>query len=474
MPGLNSPAVGHSAQALGRVAENTLRDLLTMWLRESGASPPAILYPDSQRVDLVVHLPSAWGGVPDIFTYWQIKATTKRLSHVRAPGFSTNCLKYSVKRPQWDALREAARARDHFYIALAITDSSESPEELLQRPPASRFDWYFVDFAQQIRSPDHPGNAVFFPVQNKLTLSNFSLLWSSLWVESFYKPLTHPNVIAEPDLARLVSRIYTSRSQLDSTLLGDWNFLTDKLPRFEGKFEVDTFREVSFRLGLGQALGIINHRLEDAAGDLTEIRTYCPESLFGTVNLWLFSRSYQSFMSISAVVAPTSSGATNQRLLPLPTHPDEVSPMVRCALWHVILLYAFFGVEVRVIHRPKTDAGIDHSFYGGGIGYFPWISLADDGASWMIANNKEAVTGEHLDFINAHAANVYMSIPSHDFYAVAKALRLDFSEVLTASAAPEQLFPRDNQFIAHPYGIFGTQATKSITQLKRHLGRMNE
>ncbi|MCL2785167.1 MAG: hypothetical protein FWD55_07000, partial [Propionibacteriaceae bacterium] len=345
----------------------------------------------------MVELPSLYAGVPAMQTYWQVKSSGKKMTkHVRE---GSEYLHLSLGKKTIDALRESARKHDHFYLAFAHNSTNEKPADLLRRVAQERFDWYCVDLSQQL-TEDGPEGYIEIPEQNRLNLSTFSLLWSSLWVERFYSPLSGDFLIELPTLQEQIRLVYPGRGE-NPIVPEDWNFLTRDMPKYEGILGKEKAQEIIFPLGLGYALKVIEQKLYSAASELDAIQNYCPESLYGTANLWLFARSYHGFMEASGLVVKQGSGK-NVRILPLPDDPENVSSLMKACLWHIVLLYASLDVEVRIIYRPEHDAGTDHSYYGGGIGYFPWLSLSKDGMTWMIENNVDATTGQHLDFIYEH------------------------------------------------------------------------
>ena len=104
-------------------------------------------------------------------------------------------------------------------------------------------------------------------------------------------------------------------------------------------------------------------------------------------------------MDTSSDVADSMPDFVNQRLLPLRDEdPEDVPRILRCALWHVAIIYTILGAEVRIIMKPPHHAGEDHSHYGGGIGYFPWISLTADQAHWMIEHDASNSVGRAYRF----------------------------------------------------------------------------
>ena len=459
---------GTQSQNLGYVAEETFRNLMQIWLDNTDANAPSRLEPDSQKVDFLVELPSLRRGIPSIQTFWQIKSSSQRLSRVKHPELGIDCFRLPLPTKTVNSLIEAARQRKHFYLAFAHNPSNLQPSELLQTTPQERFDWYCIDLTQQLKGGEQR-NYILIPWQNKFNLSTFSLLWSSLWVEKFYSPFSGEVVIEIPDLGSIIKQIYPKKGE-PITNPGNWDFLTKKLPMYEKYFDKDEFSKVSFPLGIGYALGVITKKLYDASSDLDTIQTYCPESLYGTANLWLFARAYHNFMCASGQVVKIDDYGRNVRILPLPDEPNNISGLVKACLWHIVLLYSSFDVEVRIVYRPLLEAGIDHSYYGGGIGYFPWLSLSDDGVTWMIEQSVEATSGQHRDFINEHMKHLYID-PYHDnILGVAHSFGLHPKDLKTASICPVQLFPITSRFIEYPYSLFGN-AFRSIHSVRLQLSK---
>lgn len=463
-------SAGATAMEVGAIAEATLHDLLQIWLANTNSPEPANLRPDSQKIDLLVTLPSLWSGQSGTTIPIQVKSTSKSPSPSIVHGMVSPCLKYRISKKDRDSLKEAALGHDRFYVALAINRRDLRPGSLLQLSPESRFEWYIVDFTQQVRLVPE-ASFIYFPIQNTLNLSQFSLLWSSIWTQKFFSVLTRPELIEVPELQKLIPRIYSTGRHLDGDFYEDWTFLTSFLPQFESRLDKDVYSDLSFKLGLGHALGIISTKIYARSDVIDEINTYCPESLFGTANLWLFARSYRRFMEASGEVVPISHGHTNLRLLPLPGPADQISPLMKACLWHVALLYARLGVEVKLVLPPDADAGKDHSYYGGGIGYFPWISLSDDGMSWMIEENRAVTSGEHLDFLKQHAEGEFMSLSSTSLAASAAQLGLDQEDLRTPLDCPEMLYPAQGPFVQYPFWIYGAGLSKALNLIHTLKGK---
>jgi hypothetical protein len=449
-------AQGQESADRGELAERTFIDMLRWWLSRTGAPTPSQLFPDSQKVDIKVTIPSLWSGVENIETNWQIKSTARRPQDVVHPLLQCRCYKYRMPPRQIETLREYARSSTNLYVALAIQrDQDIRSADLYGFPPSERFEWLAVDIKQQLESPNFDRSAIYFPVHNQLNLATFSLLWGAKWVQNFFAPLRSTAVLQLPDLSATIPRIFTNSGRLDDRLIQDWNFLLRDMPKYRPELDDDLFKQINFRLGLGNALGIIRSEISAAAGRLDQIRNYCPEALYGTTNLWLFARTYRQFMETTADVGQATQNFVNQRLLPL-SHddPEEVPRILRCALWHVAIVYTLLGTEVRIVMKPQQHAGDDHSHYGGGIGYFPWISLTPDQAYWMIENDTSTASGDHIDFLNTHEQNVYMTVPT-SLSQIARLIGIDMDQLRLPARAPVHLFPPESIFLRYPHELFG-------------------
>jgi hypothetical protein len=448
--------LGRDSADRGEAAERTFIDILQWWLSRTGASSPARLVPDSQKVDVKVTIPALWAGVEDIETNWQIKAARRRPPEVVNPLMMTRCYKYTISKQQMIGLRDYARSLNSLYVALGIQkDEDIRSADLYALPPFERFDWYIVDVKQQLDAGLPEESSIYIPVQNHLNLATFSLMWGANWVERFFRPLMNPQVMQIPSLMSMIPRIYTESGRLDDKLLTDWNFLLRDMPKYRKEMDDDLFKKINFRLGLGNALGIIRSEVYSVAGKLDQIRNYCPEALYGTANLWLFARTYRQFMETAADVSAAMPNFINQRLLPL-SHddPNDVPRILKCALWHVGIVYTMLGTEVRVVTKPAAHAGEDHSHYGGGIGYFPWISLTPDQAYWMIENDSSTGSGDHIDFLNEQEKNAYMRIPSTRS-TIANLIGVDTDQLKLPSRCPVHMFPTESIFLRYPYELFG-------------------
>ncbi len=87
------------------------------------------------------------------------------------------------------------------YLALAVQrDPATTPADLLVQVPLRRFDWYILDLKQYFDTltEEDSFSAIYVPTSNRLNLAMFSLLWGSLWVSRFFKPLVNAPTLLIP------------------------------------------------------------------------------------------------------------------------------------------------------------------------------------------------------------------------------------------------------------------------------------
>jgi len=458
--------LGRDSSERGHVAERTFNDMISWWLSGTNAAPSSQLIPDAHKIDWKVTIPSLWREVEDIETNWQIKATATRLPGSDKNPLGCPCFRFRMNKNDLRTLCDFSRSNQTQFLAIASQrDPSVRPADLLELPPFERFDWHVLDLKQyfQHNSPDEV-SAIYVPVHNMLNLATFSLLWGAHWVRRFFLPLSTPRVLQVPDLAAHIKTAFSEKSVAeDLAKVQSWDFLTKELPKYRRDLDDHLFRQVNFRLGLGSALGIIRSLLWSAAGNLNLVRNYCPEALYGTTNLWLFSRIYRQFMETAAVIGQANPDFRNQRLLPLNADvPEDVPRILRCALWHVTICYGLLNTDVRIVMRPPVGAGDDHSHYGGGIGYFPWISLTPDQANWMVDTESAGTTHTHIDFLDQHQNNVYISLP-RTIIDIAYLLKIDQNQLQLPMKCPTMLFPPEDEFLRYPHDLFSPSRYSILT-----------
>ena len=449
------------------IAKMTFKDMVQIWLDKSDAMVQPGYQSNMNEVDFIINLPSMQPNKETIQTLWVIESSLRKEEKHTNIELDTECFHLVFSTERILQLKEILNHNKHIFLAFAHNSTESKFSELCQIAPQERFEWYCIDLNQSLFEQTQD-NFILVPCCNILNLSTFSLLWSSLWVKSFYSSLYTSSVIEIPNLMDMVRLTHPYRNESIKPL-DDWSVINKKLLSFEREFGKNEFSNFSLPLGIGYALEVIKTKLYASSSKLDTIQNYCPESLYGNMNLWLFSRSYHGFMTVSGQVLNINSTNNNFRILPLPDDPDNISALVKVCLWHIVLLYSSLNVEVRIIYRPSIDAGVDHSYYGGGIGYFPWLSLSDDGVTWMIEQGVDSTNGQHRDFINEHMNDLYIEPYHSNILEIAHTLKLHTKDLSTATKCPIKLFPKQDRFIEYPFLIFGNNGFRSINSLKLKL-----
>jgi hypothetical protein len=440
--------------ALTATATATLAELLASWIGDA-----RFVHREGHAL---VHAtcPSLWVDVPAIemtFVVFTHDATRREVRTI--PELAEECLIVPARSSTIDSLSDYVEEHEHVYFVVAVPRQSHaSPTALGDLPPQDRFEWLAVEGAQLLRSGIELNDEITFPVENRWNLAQFSLLWSARWVESFFNPLADPLVTEIAELSRLTNHVFPvdhTQGRTGRKHERGWKTLTDDLPSFAPHLDPELFRRVNFRLGLGVALDLIHDQMGKAAGKLDQIRNYCPESLFGTASLWLFSRVYRRFMEQSAHVGRGKRDFLNQRLLPITFHELDSAPrLFLSTLWHVVVAYRVLGADVRLVDGPIEHAGEDHSYYGGGIGYFPWISMTPDQASWEIGNETRGDLSVHLDFLNDHAGRSVLGSHMGE-REVSELFAIPVSQLLLGHKPPSLLFPPESAYVQYPVSLWG-------------------
>ncbi|MFI9583130.1 hypothetical protein ACIHCQ_15075 [Streptomyces sp. NPDC052236] len=447
---------GQDAEQRGHIAERTFHDMLDWWTTGSGAPQVSHVIPDTQKVDLRVTVPSLWKDSENITLEWQIKSTS-RLEFVDNSSLGGRCIKLRIKRRDLQSLFEFSRSGSPLMLALAVQkNTAQRPADLLMVSPFERFHWWGLDLSQYFARTDWRANseAIYIPVQNTLNLATFSLLWGSRWVADYFATLSSPELLMVPDLSQLIPDFFHPQRSVDQIGESGWSLLETKLPRLRGEFDPPMFQKISFQTGLAAGLSVIRHRMYEASDCLDVVRNYCPESLFGTANLWLFSSCYHHFMRTSGEIGRGRSDYFSQRLLPLPAEDIRDVPLIMLAtLWHVLRVYRKLHTEVRLVQPPSTNAGDDYSYYGGGIGYFPWLALSGDRANWAIEIGSTHALADNLDFINAREKESWIDSGQTEADA-ARIFHTPQEQLTLPASCPQFLFPRQSLFVRYPQELF--------------------
>ncbi|HET8863725.1 MAG TPA: hypothetical protein VFM94_10805 [Solirubrobacterales bacterium] len=428
---------------LTQVARDSFGELLKSWLTDE----EMVLTLGAGTV--YADISARWGTIGSIPFKVDVLAPEQAPRHIEIDG--RTYLAAQVGANQVKALRIAAESSELSYLALAVPlQSGYRREELYDFSPGERFSWWLIcaqDYFESALAAQHR-DQVLFPTQNAWNLSMCSLLWAARWVQQFYAPLTKPEVISQPILAEKISTVFTANPNPRRALEMGWDHLVKDLPSARGEVNEEIFRKVNLSLGLGAALQLICAQLE--RGKQTQIRTYTPEALFGTISMWLFSRSYHQFMVLSGVKGVGRDLEANQRLMPILGDDPANSPRIhRAALWNVILLYRMCGVSVRVIPEPEKPNS-DRAYYGDSIGYWQWMAFDSAGGEWLIDQTDRDVQSGYRDFfLDKEGEALIDGGASEDTYSSICALKRETLALDTRK--PQWLLPAENDFIEHPW-----------------------
>jgi hypothetical protein len=459
--------LGTRTRDYGQLAETMFGINVSRW---TGNPVEAMtLYPDQDQVDLRVKLPTFMKGRLDLVPNnlvldWQIKHTVNppRMTQFVMNGCSVPAMKVGVDTKTVQSLRQHIRAdRGPLFLAYGIAKQHSDRLSPLDEDPYEAFDWYAIDLAQYFTQVPDDCDIICIPTGNRLNLLTFSLLWASHWVREFYRPLNNAKVREYQDvdciksLDAFVNGIYARGFHT----LGEFAVMRDelekKLPQLLQSLQATEAekRQVSTTLALGATLEDIRAHLR-RADSIQQISTYCPESLYGTASLWLFSRSYWKFMAESAAVVPPKDCRMNQRWLPVRLDLDDTPRLLWSVLHCVVKLYERLGVDVIVV-RPSNNDGIgaDRSVYGGNIGHLPYISLSNDGLQWTREVISKGDESSHRDFFMQASHEVIMG--HGEPLSNIRALRdLPRSQLELSGSAPRLLFAGEDIFIKHPTSLW--------------------
>jgi hypothetical protein len=449
---------------LSQVARSTLCDLLCAWAGSKSITTPA---PQVVRATL----PAQWGDVDSIELDFFIFAQDSPLEARSDPRSGSTSRRRQLVGHEDDDMREYLSGssvdggRRRAYAVLALPKVLGVGEaQLIDIRPPDRFDLYVVDLDHDFGR--RTGGWIDFPDQNKLNLALFSLIWSARWVEDFFSPLMATPVLQHAGLRSRVELVFSERPNLAKITDYGWRMLENDLPRARGHLDDELFRRFSFRFGMGCAMQLINGQMIEATerGRLTAVRTYCPEALYGTANLWLFSRIYRQFMDTTHRFQDASPQFRNQRLLPV-ADTLASSRLYAAALWHVLLSYRMLKAEVALVEKAPVAGSEDHGYYEGGIGQFQWISLSDDGGDWVRDQADRTVQADHLDFLcqAQRQALVGGEMSQSDFAALCL---MDADQLQLGLRPPVWLFPSDNHYLRCPRELWGPTSLGA-----RQLGR---
>jgi hypothetical protein len=442
---------GYQAQFLERVAVRTFHDLLDTWIGPDFPGPSR-LEPDLQKIDVTHQMPALSGDIGMIPFSWQIKARSAAPREVTSDLVHARAYRLHLERHYVTELAEMSRQTSSLYLALAIVDGLGGTP-IAERPPTKRFRWYIVDLKQYCSQFDRQQTPAYvdIPVQNRLNLALFSLLWSAKWVKAYFEPL-HLHIVDSPQaIVSLLKSFATELTDLrgqTGILLGD---AVPELPRLADVLNPETYHTYAARLAIVGSLRNITAMLLESSG-AHRIETYSPEALAGCVNLWLFSRTYHEFMRATQI-----RGNYNKRLLPFAHSTlDEVPRFFLAALYNVRRLYGTLNAEVAIVQMLGEDGRQDHSYWSDALRAFQWVEVDADGYV-RLSESHISATSNDLEFLHDAEGQV---VAAHGLSLLRGGTfgGLAYPDLCLESVRPACLFPEEDIFLEHPIELWSASS----------------
>jgi hypothetical protein len=450
--------LGLESTAMSEMAQSTFKDLVTAWINSptDTSGPVSVDIPVSHVV--ATTLPAQWGDMDSIRLNFLVFAAD---SHIPETDLETGelCFRYRLSELEAKTLREYVDTNPRAYFVLAVPKQPQArTARLILSAVEERFHFYAVDLVQYYRT--HVQDDVLVPHQNRVNLALFSLIWAARWVEDFFGPLSLKAVRERKPLQETIDLVFSESPNLDAIRVRGWDALVKNVPDARGYVDPEVHRRVEFRVGMGAAMQLINDQMQASVekGHLYAVRTYCPEALYGTANLWLFSRTYHQFMDTTARFQQRRKDFDNQRLLPAAQDLTDGSLLYAATLWHVVMLYRMRQARVSVVAMPAEAGQEDHGFYGGGIGDFMWIALDERTGGWRKDQAKASAQLENEEFINENERNVLAgSELSQKDYSTECGMSGD--DLRLEAKPPTLLFPPDDAFVETPLQLWSSTAS---------------
>ncbi|MCB0977692.1 MAG: helix-turn-helix transcriptional regulator [Acidimicrobiales bacterium] len=339
-----------------------------------------------------------------------------------------------------------------FFLAVAVPCFSSARAWSLQgRHHNERFHWYALDVSQEAANFERGrGYRLRIPLQNRLTLSLFALIWGAAWTKAYYSPLEASVLIEQPEYSAFRGGILLPKD--DTTLLfSTYASQAPEAPIPEGVLPPEQTSQMRFVAATTRSLYLISNEVRASAAKVDTIVTYCPESLWGTLNLWLFCRAYHQFMATSSEAAKAPN--VTERVLPISEAEMALMPPIYYAnLWHVILKYRRLGVPVRLVLSDPVHGGEDHAYYGELVKYFPWIQIDQEGNETLLTGTNRT-TSDHLDFISDARSRTVIH-GATDFTDFRSAVQMTLAEPHSSPLRPRNVLVRENDLIRHPVELW--------------------
>lgn len=338
------------------------------------------------------------------------------------------------------------------YYIIAI--AKDSIFELTNKNPIDRFDLFIVDLKQAFSysSKKYIGNTLLIPSHNTLNLALFSLIWASQWVVNFFLPLYSREIINIPQLHQEIKDIFFTQlaGNMKDLIEKQKKFLSNELPKYKNELTNNLYKKLFLRVSLGVALNDVNKTLH-TSGEIDKIINYCPESLYGTTNFWLFSAIYHKYMLTSAKKA-----TNNVRIFPFDVNARSTIPQIlRASLYLASEYYRTLNVEVCIIKKPVDDEnpGDDRNYYGDDIGQVPWLSISDDNCEIDYQKISQGDITANYDFLISRLENddhILISTLDNKITALQHLGFINTDQLALQREVPLFLFPAEDHIITYP------------------------
>lgn len=436
------------------VLARTFMDIIDSWC----STKNQINFSRNMGDYIEVKLPYSFEDKSFIASHWFIFSHKKDEKITKKIKTTThNCWEVSLDKDTKDKIKtHLKQSNSNTYIILAKTNKSNI--ELLDIAPIERFEWYAIELRQyqeEFKSWDKE-KKILIPECNQITLSTFSLIWASQWAKEFFSPLSTPELFKTPDIAKKIYGVFNSEFGINRQVIEQQKkFITEDIPSLSDYMEHDRFKNIITKTSIGVAFNEINYLMQ-SSGETKKIVNYCPEALFGTANLWLFSKPYHTYMEISSNIVEFEN---NLRLLPIDIQDETESKLMRATVLNVFSYYSNMKVQVRLINKKDINdtPEKDRNYYDNQIGFFPWLTISDDGCHLEAATTYKGDITTNRDFVFHYmdASSLASTLTPHqEIHRIFNISSL--SQLLSnGTRKPVFLFEKeDGNFIDHPNNLW--------------------
>jgi hypothetical protein len=405
----------------------------------------------TDRLDEIeLRIPSYFTGVPELKSCWFLLPLNIIPEQSHCEKLQRNSYKIKLTDGELRKIIEAIPNYEYVYLLFATPKLPIT--ELSGASPFDRFSLFCIDLKQFLIKFPQTVNEVSMPVSNEINLSIFTLLWSSQWVDSFFKPLSKLIIDVGDITSPLLQVAFPSKEHVHK-LGNSENWKEEFMKSFNlSKPSIRALGgdDLLSRISMGYSMQDIVQKLWTTP-DIKQILTYAPEALQGTVSFWLFARFYQQFMFASSN-ENLKEMIENIRYIPFDIEKiNQVPRVIRRAILLLQQFYKKLRVETRIVTMPKQDPLNDRSFYDK-IGRIPWVDFSDDG-KFELQNPSRITVHEGRDFLN-NLKDDGIIVGEENIIEAHLLLGLTIEEVNGLTNLPHLLFVKENDFIRYPRLLF--------------------